>query len=327
MKRKLALLLALILCLSAFAGCATKDGDEPQGTAPAEETPQPAESDSKFTCTYEGGVLTFSGSGVLDYNVISALNDVVVTEDIAGFPIVVKNILSDYRHGFQLVLENGITEIGDNAFSGREVATVAIPETVVKIGESAFLGCKRLPTITIPDSVTEIGDRAFYNSSLKSITLPESVTKIGLEAFKRCAELEEVTILGSAEIGERAFDTCTELTSVTITGNVTVISPYAFGYCKSLTDIFLPETVTKIGDSAFTGCNSLTSVIIPEGVTEIGDYAFAYCDDLAEVTIPQSVVKIGKGAFTGCSLTTVTVPNPHAVIEEDAFDANVTVIR
>jgi len=80
------------------------------------------------------------------------------------------------------------------------VTDLEIPDTVTKINNSAFWGCKTLASITIPDSVTSIGDRAFRDcTSLVSITIPDSVTSIGAYAFYGCTSLKTVYYTGTAE--------------------------------------------------------------------------------------------------------------------------------
>lgn len=60
------------------------------------------------------------------------------------------------------IIPNGVTHIGDEAFSGCESLTsINIPNSVTNIGNCAFYGCGFLKSINIPDSVTNIGDRAF----------------------------------------------------------------------------------------------------------------------------------------------------------------------
>lgn len=69
-----------------------------------------------------------------------------------------------------VVIEAGVTSIGNRAFTGCEVLTsVTLPESGLEtIGEKAFMGCEKLSSITIPKSVTEIGEEAFASS--KSLT-------------------------------------------------------------------------------------------------------------------------------------------------------------
>ncbi len=109
---------------------------------------------------------------------------------------------------FVSVIPNGVTSIGDYAFSGCTVLrSVTIPDSVTSIGDSAFRGCDALTSIKIPDSVTSIGDAAFaVCMDLTSITIGNSVTSIGERAFYYCNSLRGITIPGSVtSIAEEAF--------------------------------------------------------------------------------------------------------------------------
>ena len=142
------------------------------------------------------------------------------------------------------------------------VKTVVIEDGVTSIGNSAFYGCISLTEITIPEGVTSIGDDAFYDcSSLTEITIPEGVTSIGEAAFYGCSSLTEIIIPeGVTSIGEAAFSGCSSLTEITIPEGVTSIGEAAFSGCSSLTEITIPEGVSSIGDGAYYGCSSLTDV-------------------------------------------------------------------
>ena len=78
-----------------------------------------------------------------------------------------------------------ISEIRYNAFIDCKLLTsVTIPDGVTMIGSAAFRGCTALTDVVLPDSVTSIGGSAFYNCpKLINVTIPDSVTNIGDYAF------------------------------------------------------------------------------------------------------------------------------------------------
>ena len=182
-------------------------------------------------------------------------------------------------------------------------SVVAIPDSVTRIGNEAFSGCKGLTSITIPDSVTSIRTEAFRGcTGLTSITVGNSVTSICHEAFRDCTGLTSITIPDSVtRIGWYAFKGCRGLTSITIPNSVTSIGHEAFRDCTGLTSITVGNSVTSIGIEAFHGCTGITSITIPDSVTSIGNRAFSGCSSLTSVTIGNSVTRIGKLAFNGCS--------------------------
>ena len=54
----------------------------------------------------------------------------------------------------EYVIPEGVTEIGDYAFSGcQSLSEVVIPEGVTKIDEGAFLNCKNLVKVSLPTSL------------------------------------------------------------------------------------------------------------------------------------------------------------------------------
>jgi hypothetical protein len=63
-----------------------------------------------------------------------------------------------------------VTHIGLDAFAGKNLTKVTIPNSVTTIRDCAFLD-NQLTSVTIPNSVTEISDTAFNSNQLTSITI------------------------------------------------------------------------------------------------------------------------------------------------------------
>ena len=101
-----------------------------------------------------------------------------------------------------LVIPEGVTSIGDQAFRGCSAltsVTFAEGSQLTSIGEYAFRDCSALTSIVIPDSVTSIGDQAFCGcSALTSVTIPAGVTSIGDYAFYNCSQLTYIQYYGTS---------------------------------------------------------------------------------------------------------------------------------
>ena len=85
-----------------------------------------------------------------------------------------------------------------------EIIELVIPDGVTSIGDVAFSCCYGLTSVVIPDSVTSIGDSAFGNcTGLTSVIIPSSVEEIGIFAFSGCDGLTSVVIGDNVvEIGQ-----------------------------------------------------------------------------------------------------------------------------
>ena len=193
-----------------------------------------------------------------------------------------------------VTIPESVTIIGENCFDycskleSIDVAEgngkyISVDGVLYNKAKTQLIQCPRgkTGTVAIPEGVTSIPNSAFYEcTGLTSVTIPESVTSIGDSAYNRCTGLTSVTIPeGVTSIGEYAFSNCTGLTAVTISEGVTSIGNGMFCYCTGLTSVTIPEGVTSIGYEAFDSCRGLTSIILPRSVTEIGNSAIDRWND------------------------------------------------
>jgi hypothetical protein len=108
-----------------------------------------------------------------------------------------------------VVIPNGVIEVSDNAFAGRNsITSVTIPNSVETIGFNAFNSMQSLISVTMGNGVRTIGGNAFGGlSSLRSLIIPEGVRFIGAFAFEEDYRLETLVIPSTVEsIGSGAFD-------------------------------------------------------------------------------------------------------------------------
>ncbi len=133
----------------------------------------------------------------------------------------------------------------------------AIPSTVTKIGDYAFIHNQTLTSIHIPASVRVIGNYAFSNTRLESVYMEDGVEVLGRYAF------------ASAEMyvgGIGYFGGGPDLTSLRLSGHLKEIEEGAFiGHHPDLT-IILPDSLTTI-DAHFIDYNR--HIYVPESITYI----------------------------------------------------------
>ena len=166
------------------------------------------------------------------------------------------------------------TEASDNPFYWhRDITSFTLGDNVEHIPAFLFSQTK-VTSITIPNSVLSIGDCAFLGcSSLTSITIPDSVTRVGMGVFSQCSSLSSIVVSKSiTSIQDYTFYECSSLTSITIPDSVTYIGKGAFEGCNSLTSIIMPDNIQRIGIDIFDGCQLLQVILVPTGKKE------AYCE-------------------------------------------------
>lgn len=230
-----------------------------------------------FTYEEETRTLVFSGSGEME-NYIGEKGSIIEQPWSA--------LLTTAE---AVVVENGITTIGDAAFlkedekNGLESTSinyVSLPDTLNTIGNYAF-SFSGITEIVIPDGTTVIGDFAFGGcEKLKSITIPASIKSLGKELFDEGPSMGEMTIifLGTEEEWEKVNNDGTYFYDIFFSNEgkygIFCITPSVnhllclTSHGKTLETLEVPGKVTHISKNAFGGSRA-KNVYIPATVTSI----------------------------------------------------------
>ena len=207
-----------------------------------------------------------------------------------------------------------------------------------EIDSHAFLNCKKLASIALPNSVTYLGDDAANSieggvfegcESFTSFTFPSSYASHNLPSFtfKECKNLATINWNGynPKRLNNSAFYNCDKITWSQIPQSVEELGSTCFYDCEALTSVDLSK-IKKMDTGVFWG-TPLTSVEWPAAVTEIPANTFWACGKLTTIKgIPgqpgawDNITKIGENAFNMCvALTTIKLPAELKTIDAQAF--------
>ena len=190
----------------------------------------------------------------------------------------------------EIVVPEGVTNIGDGAFSYVLAKKVTLPSTIKTIGEKAFYGAY-ITEVNIPNGVTSIGERAFSAcNKLQNITLPYTLSNVGDCVCAQCDNLVSANIqcCYASNKPKAMFSGCKNLKNVTLAADFTEIYERTFFGCESLENISIPDKVTALGHSAFYGCKNLKSISF-SGDVRIGIQSFYECYGLESITITGNI--------------------------------------
>ena len=224
---------------------------------------------------------------------------------------------SELKNSFHtLVLPQGLTNIGDNAFSDcAALQAVAIPTTVTNIGAAAFQNCTALTTVLIPEGVQHLEDNAFKGCSALATVYAQAQTlpTLGIAAFNS----KPVCYVPTGQLSAyQASDWANFATNITeqdkkcgdnlyylfADSTLTIVGTGEMSYSSlpwtssQIARAFLPDGLKSIYSSAFNS-SKLTSISLPNTLTTINYRAFSSCSQLTSIVLPDSVTSIGQEAF------------------------------
>ena len=231
----------------------------------------------------------------------------------------------------KVVIEEGITSICKNAFSGcTNLKEVDLPDSMESIGSNAFSGTEIYGSQIVDGENTFITvdnwiiDYSKKGEDITELVIPDGIVGIGSEAFKRTSKkgsyvyrvgnVEKIYFPDSLKhINYGAFiDEEMKLRELELPEkNDLYIDSYAFNnaFCDpteefittdnedGMLEITIPGNVKSIGSGAFKDDKRIGSITFEYGIQKIGDNSFNGCTISDKVTVPDSLERLGKGAF------------------------------
>jgi len=179
-----------------------------------------------------------------------------------------------------LILEEGVTQLGDWMFAGSNITSLVCPSTMTTINASAFRACTNLSTLEIRSSdLTIVDSNSLPQEYITVLTIPGNAAC--LTQLSGMTNLVSLTITGSSSSSYSDNYTAMpwylsreKLKQIIFQDDVTSVGAYMFKGCNSVTDVTLGFALRSIGEQAFYGCTSLDDLYIYSTNTpEIGSLA------------------------------------------------------
>lgn len=225
----------------------------------------------------------------------TALNDICIGDGITDIGVDAFTNTQYYNNTDNW--KNGVLYIGKYLIKAdTSVKSCNIKEGTLHIAEDAFYNCKLMESVAIPSTVISIGDGAFaYCENLLAVKISDIAAWCKIR----------FVYVGSNPLwyAKNLYLDDELITSLNIPNNVTEIKQFAFVNCESIKSITIPNTVVKIGTNAFSYCTSLENLTIPGSMKYIGWYAFSENTNLKSVTFENGErnLIISTGAFWNCT--------------------------
>ena len=225
-----------------------------------------------------------------------------------------------------IIGKSTVTKIGWGAFSPQKInrpaaqipyceklTDVVVGEGIQVIERDAFKDCKKLKSVTLPNSLVEIVGSIFENCpSLATIEMGTDNPRYYVSdniLYDRAWYERGAFGLPDDNIRYKALLKCTcDVEVVSIPSDIKVICDKAFGSCKKLKSVILPHGVIKIGLFAFEDCTELEIVNIPKTLTAIDSMTFVNCKRLKSLFLPDTIINLARNAFWNCPNLTIHAP-------------------
>ena len=247
------------------------------------------------------------------FNAIRKVGEITIPETVTAAVTYNEVLQGNATYKVIMLRANLFRAVDTNVTS--QITKITIPKTVQHIESRCFDQCENMTEFVIEGAndgtsqLKEIDSHAFLNcKKLASITLPNTVTYLGDD--------DPNSIEGSG-----MFEGCESLTSFTFPSSYASnnLPGFTFKNCKNLATIdwngYNPK---RLNSCAFWDCDKITWSQVPQSVEELGDNCFYLCDDLTSVDLSR-IKKMDTGVFWGTPLTSVEWPAAVTEIPANTF--------
>lgn len=226
--------------------------------------------------------------------------------------------------GEEYIVPNTVKKIGKTAFAyNRNLVSVTMQEGVKEIDKEAFHYCKNLANITFPTTLEKIYRNAFWCSdSIKNIYISDfdKWCEIKISKYNYYDDEDAPWSVLGMTYNKNLYLNNTLVTDVVVSKNANQLSNSSLAGFKCFKSITVSEGVTEIPYGAFAYCKNVTELNLPESLKHLGDYAFCELKSLEKIDFPKNLYTIGYCAFEHCNkLESITIPENIQYVETYAF--------
>lgn len=226
-----------------------------------------------------------------------------------------------------LVLPNGVSSIGEQAFRNSGLQSVTIGSGLTWVGDGVFYGCSQITSFTVSPQNPSFSSNEFgwfnKNFSTLYLLLPNLTGTVTLPLLTR-------------EVARYAINFC-NVSTLNLNPGLTTVQSFNINDCPQLTSVFIPQTVTTLSginnsnSGIFKACPLLTTITVDPAST-----AYKTIDNVlfngtttrlvyfqksrtGSYVMPTTVTSASTGALQGISLTSITL-SPVFVLENFTFE-------
>ena len=285
------------------------------------------------------GELTVSGAGaMMNYTEASAqpwyrlaqkklIRSIVVNEGVTT----IGNYAFHSVHAKFIDLPTTLRSIGTYGLAYNDFRSLYMPDSVNSVNNYAFYYCQQLTSVHISTALTGLPFCTFYRcTALRTVTVPESVTQIGNHAFGANTALTDIYVLNRActfyDAASAVYDSTANVTPYSFSGKIHGYqNSTAQAYAKKYRYSFEPIDKEYCGEFLKWSYSDGTLTIRGSGDMFTFDSQSAvpwyqYRNSIQHVVLPAGLTSVTRYAFYGLSvLTEIEIPASVLTVADSAL--------